>query len=85
MTGWLERGRDRSAAQDAYVRTLAEEYAAKLEAGDPGTLDVARDFYDNDGGSTRFEMGLAAYLVILIVTVVPLVGLFALIARWAGK
>lgn len=85
MTSWLHRRRGHRAAQDAYVRRLAEEYTAKLEAGDPETLEVSRDFYDNDGGSTRFEMGLAAYLLILVVTVVPLVGLFALIARWTGK
>ena len=85
MTSWLQKRRDRKAAQDAYVRELAEEYTARLEAGDPDTVEASRDFYDNDGGSTRFEIGLAAYVVILVATVLPLIGLFALIAHWTGK
>lgn len=85
MSSWLERRRDRKAAQDAYVRELTEEYTARLESGDPDAWEASRDFYDNDGGSTRLEVGLAAYLVILVVTVVPLVGLFALIAHWTGR
>ncbi|CAM3779179.1 hypothetical protein NOZE110980_14870 [Nocardioides zeicaulis] len=85
MKAWLEHRRRRRAAQDAYLRQLTDEYAARLEANDPDALEASRDFYDNDGGSTRFEIGLAAYLVVLVITVVPLVGLFALIAHWTGK
>lgn len=63
------------------MRRLAEEYDDKLEEGDPDTLEASRNYYDNDGGSTTFEAGLAAYLVVLVVTVVALIGLFTLIER----
>ena len=63
------------------MQRLADEYNAKLEAGDPDALETSRDYYDNDGGSTRFEAGLAAYMIALTVLVALLVGLFTLIER----
>ena len=63
------------------MQRLAEEYDAKLRAGDPDALEASRNYYDGDGGSTRFEAGLAAYLVVLTVSVVLLVGVFSLIER----
>lgn len=61
------------------MRRLADEYKAKLEVGDPDAMEASRDYYDNDGGSTRFEAGLALYLIVLTVSVLLLVGLFTLI------
>ncbi|MCW2736508.1 MAG: hypothetical protein JWN97_1152 [Nocardioides sp.] len=67
------------------MRRLADEYNVKLEAGDPDALEASRNYYDNDGGSTRFEAGLAAYLIVLTVSVLLLVGLFTLIEKLSSK
>ena len=67
------------------MQRLADEYHAKLQAGDPDALEAARNYYDNDGGSTRFEAGVAAYLIVLTVSVSLLVALFALIENLTSR
>jgi hypothetical protein len=83
--GLVAEAQEPQGCTEAAMRRFAEEYNAKLEAGDPDALEVSRNYYDNDGGSTRFEAGLAAYLIVLTVSVSLLVGLFMLIEKLIGR
>lgn len=64
------------------MRQLYAEQSAALRDGDPGVLEVSRDYHDSDGTPWRLEVlgGLAGVAVIAFVAIVlVLVGFFSLI------
>lgn len=79
---WPERRREVERQRAVVQQRLLEEYVARYEAGDPDVRETARDFYDNDNGVPwKLQVGLAAGLLVLAVSVGLLVLLFEGIKR----
>ena len=48
------------------MQRLRDEYAERLEAGDPDALESSRDGADGDGVPWRIEVALALGFVVLV-------------------
>ena len=82
---WPERRRQDRRDREAAQQRLLEEYVAAYDAGDADLRRTSRDFYDNDNGVPwALQVGAAAYVVGLMVSVGLLVLLFEGIKHLTG-
>lgn len=84
MLRWWRARRARGASHDRFIHDLVLEHAERVARGDEDAMEASRGLGYVGGPEAYAMAGLRLYMVLLVATVVPLVGLFWLIEQWVG-